>query len=116
MKARIKAILRRSKRPADEKAQTKTVEIAGLRMDCDSRRVYVNGKEAGRYNMPNGNITFNSFSSSYAGDTPLTGTMELSSSLFKSGDNTIAVEIHNNSYTSSDQFWDAELLTTICLR
>jgi DNA-binding winged helix-turn-helix (wHTH) protein len=44
-KARIKAILRRSKRPADEKAQTKTVEIAGLRMDCDSRRVYVNGKE-----------------------------------------------------------------------
>ena len=75
--------------------------------------VYVNCKEAGRYNMPNGNITFNSFSSSYAGDTPLTGTMELSSSLFKSGDNTIAVEIHNNSYTSSDQFWDAELLTTI---
>ena len=75
--------------------------------------VYVNGKEAGRYNMPNGNITFNSFSSSYAGDTPLTGTLELSSSLFKSGNNTIAVEVHNNSYTSSDQFWDAELLTTI---
>ena len=45
VKARIKAILRRSKRPADDKAQTKTVEIAGLRMDCDSRRVYVNGKE-----------------------------------------------------------------------
>ena len=45
VKARIKAILRRSKRPADEKAQTKTVEIAGLRMDCDSRRVYVNGNE-----------------------------------------------------------------------
>ena len=63
--------------------------------------------------MPNGNITFNSFSSSYAGDTPLTGTLELSSSLFKSGNNTIAVEVHNNSYTSSDQFWDAELLTTI---
>ena len=45
VKARIKAILRRSKRPADEKAPTKTVEIAGLRMDCDSRRVYVNGNE-----------------------------------------------------------------------
>ena len=63
--------------------------------------------------MPNGNITFNSFSTSYAGDTPLTGTLELSSSLFKSGNNTIAVEIHNNSYTSSDQFWAAELLTTV---
>ena len=63
--------------------------------------------------MPNGNITFNSFATSYAGDTPLTGTLELSSSLFKSGNNTIAVEIHNNSYTSSDQFWAAELLTTV---
>ena len=75
--------------------------------------VYVNGREAGRYNMPNGNITFDSFSSSYAGDTPLTGTLDISSSLFKSGDNVIAVEIHNNSYTSSDQYWDAELLTTM---
>lgn len=75
--------------------------------------VYVNGKEAGRYNMPNGTITFDSFSSTYAGDEPLTGTIELSSSLFKSGNNVIAVEIHNNSYTSSDQYWAAELFTTM---
>ena len=75
--------------------------------------VYVNGKEAGRYNMRDGNINFDSFSVSYAGDTPLTGTLELSSSLFKSGSNVIAVEIHNNSYTSSDQFWAAELFTTL---
>ena len=75
--------------------------------------VYVNGREAGRYNMPNGNITFGSFSSSYADDTPLTGTLDISSSLFKSGDNVIAVEIHNNSYTSSDQYWAAEILTTM---
>ena len=75
--------------------------------------VYVNGQEAGRFNMPDGNITFNTFSSSYAENTPLTGTIELAPSLFKSGDNTIAVEIHNNSYTSSDQFWAAELLTSI---
>ena len=75
--------------------------------------VYVNGQEAGRYNMPDGTITSNSFSTSYAGDTPLTGTLELPSSLFKSGNNTIAVEIHNNSYTSSDQYWAAELLTSV---
>ena len=75
--------------------------------------VYVNGKEAGRYNMRDGNIGFDSFSTSYAGDTPLTGTLEISSSLFKSGDNVIAVEIHNNSYTSSDQYWAAELLTSV---
>ena len=75
--------------------------------------VYVNGKEAGRFNMPSGNITFNSFASSYASDTPLTGTIDLSSSLFKSGSNVIAVEIHNNKYASSDQYWAAELLTSM---
>lgn len=75
--------------------------------------VYVNGKEAGRFNMPSGQISFNSFSSSYADDTPLTGTLELSSSLFKSGSNVIAVEIHNNKYASSDQYWAAELFTSV---
>ena len=75
--------------------------------------VYVNGKEAGRYNMRDGNVSFDSFSSSYAEDTPLMGTLSLSASLFKSGNNVIAVEIHNNSYTSSDQYWAAELYTTV---
>ena len=75
--------------------------------------VYVNGKEAGRFNMPSGEIRFESFSSSYADDTPLTGTLTLSSSLFKSGNNVIAVEIHNNKYASSDQYWAAELFTSL---
>ncbi len=75
--------------------------------------VYVNGQEAGRYNMPSGNITFNSYSSSYAESTPLTGTLNISSSLFKSGDNVIAVEIHNNKASSSDQFWAGEIYTTM---
>ena len=75
--------------------------------------VYVNGREVGRYNMPSGNISFESFSSSYASDTPLTGTLDISSSFFKSGDNVIAVEIHNNKASSSDQFWAAEVLTTM---
>ncbi len=75
--------------------------------------VYVNGQEAGRYNMPSGDITFNSYSSSYAESTPLTGTLNISSSLFKSGDNVIAVEIHNNKASSSDQFWAGEIYTTM---
>ena len=75
--------------------------------------VYVNGKEAGRFNMPSGQISFDSFSSSYADDTPLTGTLELSSSLFKNGSNVIAVEIHNNKYASSDQYWAAKLFTSV---
>lgn len=46
VKARIKAILRRSKKSTNEKDKTRNVEVAGLRLDCESRRVYVHGKEA----------------------------------------------------------------------
>ncbi len=75
--------------------------------------IYVNSREAGRVNMPSGNVNFNSFSSTYAADDPLTGTLTLPASLFRSGSNTIAVEVHNNSATSSDLFWAAQLLTSV---
>ncbi len=71
--------------------------------------VYVNGKEAGRYNMPSGTVTYSSYASTYANDNPDSGTMTLNKSLFKSGSNTICVEVHNNSATSTDIYWDASL-------
>ena len=74
--------------------------------------IYVNGQEAGSVNMPSGNIGFNTYTTTYAGDDPQKGTLNLQSSLFKSGTNIIAVEVHNISGTSSDFFWDCELLTT----
>lgn len=45
VKARIRAILRRSARAEKEGEKPKTVEINGLKMDCESRRVFVHGKE-----------------------------------------------------------------------
>jgi len=45
VKARIKAILRRASRQEESPNQPKEVEINGLKMDCESRRVFVNGKE-----------------------------------------------------------------------
>ena len=75
--------------------------------------VYVNGREVARFQMPNGNVSFDSYASTYAGDEPLTGTIEISSSLFKSGNNVIAVEIHNNKADSRDIFWAAEVFTTM---
>lgn len=71
--------------------------------------VYVNGTEAGRVNMPSGNITYNTYSSTYAETEPLAGSINIPSTLLKSGKNVIAVEVHNTSATSSDLFWDAEL-------
>ena len=75
--------------------------------------IYVNGMEAARVNMPSGTVNFNTFSSTYASDTPLTGVLQLNANLFHSGDNLIAVEVHNNNATSSDLFWAAQLLTTV---
>ena len=45
VKARIKAILRRNTKGTAEKVDTKTIEAKGLKIDCDSRRVYIEGKE-----------------------------------------------------------------------
>ncbi len=75
----------------------------------DGMVVYVNGKEAGRFNMPIGTINFNTVSSSYAGDEPFAGSITLDTKLLKKGDNVIAVEVHNNSNTSSDIYWDASV-------
>ncbi len=45
VKARIKAILRRNGKNQDSKDDVKTIESRGLKIDCESRRVYVEGKE-----------------------------------------------------------------------
>lgn len=45
VKARIKAILRRTAKSVPAREKAKTVEVNGLRMDCDSRRVFIEGKE-----------------------------------------------------------------------
>lgn len=75
----------------------------------DGAIVYVNGKEVGRYNMPNGEVAYDDFASSYAPNNPDTGTMTIDASLFQKGNNTIAVEVHNNALNSSDILWDASL-------
>ena len=45
VKARIKAILRRNNKSQETKEDVKTIESRGLKIDCDSRRVYIEGKE-----------------------------------------------------------------------
>lgn len=75
----------------------------------DGMVVYVNGVEAGRYNMPAGEVSFNTVAPTYASTDPDTGSMTLSNDLFKKGINVVAVEVHNNSTTSSDIYWDASL-------
>lgn len=72
--------------------------------------VYVNGQEAARYQMPSGSISFNTYASTYAAGNPDNGTISLPTSLFRKGKNVITIEVHNNSASSSDIYFDAELL------
>lgn len=72
--------------------------------------IYVNGQEAARYNMPSGIVNYDTYASTYAHANPDQGTIDLPTHFFKKGTNLIAVEVHNNNATSSDIYWDAELL------
>lgn len=71
--------------------------------------VYVNGHEAGRYLMPAGTITYETFSTTYAGATAGECSFTFDNQWLRAGDNVIAVEIHNTHEHSSDIYWTAEL-------
>ncbi len=75
----------------------------------DGMIVYINGVEAGRYNMPSGNVSYSGVATTYANGNPDTGTMSIDYSLLRKGDNVIAVEVHNNVASSSDILWGATL-------
>ncbi len=71
--------------------------------------IYVNGVQAGYYNIAS-NATYSTYATIYTAGNPDSGSMELDLSLFKKGNNIIAVEVHNNSATSSDVYWDGEIV------
>jgi hypothetical protein len=77
----------------------------------DGAVVYVNGKEVYRTNMLDGTITYQTAALSAHnddGDSPHTFTID--TSVFKSGSNVIAVEVHQSSQSSSDISFDFELI------
>ncbi len=79
----------------------------------DGAVVYINGTEVWRVNMPGGTINYLTASSSDSGDNA-TASITLANTLI-SGDNVIAVEIHQRTSTSSDISFnfDIELDDTI---
>ncbi len=73
---------------------------------------YINGVEVGAYNCASG-ATYSTYAQSYAGNYAFSGTIEVPTSLLRQGINTIAAEVHNSSGTSSDIFFDANLVHNI---
>ena len=78
----------------------------------DGAIIYVNGTEAARYNMPDGQVGYDTYAQSYAPGNPDETSIAIAPSLLHRGSNTIAVELHNNAATSTDLYWDARLVQT----
>ena len=74
----------------------------------DGAIAYLNGKEIHRTNMPNGNIRYNTLASSTIGgdDESIFKKFEVLPNLLVQGKNTLAIEIHQSSQTSSDISFD----------
>ncbi len=81
----------------------------------DGAVVYLNGAEIFRSNMPTGAISASTFASQVAEDNLFRAT-RVTPSLLATGNNVIAVELHQVNLTSSDVSFDLELLPNIALR
>jgi hypothetical protein len=80
-----------------------------LNLLCDDGVViYINGKEAYRYNMPSGTVTYTTTASTAVGgsDEGDYTIYTIADTFLIDGVNTIAVELHNQSATSSDLGFD----------
>ncbi|MCF0198651.1 MAG: lamin tail domain-containing protein [Bacteroidaceae bacterium] len=91
-----------SKLPA---ADSKVVLTA--RFD-DGYILYVNGEEVALNRLSSG-AGYGDFASAYGPDPYDEQTIEIPIELLRRGINYLAVEVHNNSATSSDIYWDAKL-------
>lgn len=75
----------------------------------DGAVVYLNGAEIVRSNMPAGNIHYDTVASEGASDENSFLEFTISPSALQNGSNTLAVEIHQRSASSSDISFDLEL-------
>jgi hypothetical protein len=83
-----------------------------MSLKCDDGAVvYLNGNEIHRYNMPSGTISFGTTaSSSISGaDESDFHTYSIDAGFLVTGNNTVAVEVHQNSASSSDVSFDLQL-------
>lgn len=81
---------------------------AGVMRD-DGIVVYVNGVEVYRDKMPTGSINYLTFGKDAADNGSVTQSFSINESAFASGDNVIAVEIHQKTVTNADLAFDMQL-------
>lgn len=75
----------------------------------DGAIFYVNGVEVGTYHQQSGS-KYEDYSTTYEGNVAAYDKVEVPISLLRMGANTVAVEVHNTSASSSDIFFDVRLV------
>lgn len=85
--------------------------VVRLRRD-DGGVVYINGTEVFRSNMPEGPINFQTLAGNNIGSETTFFATNVNPGLLIEGDNLVAVEIHQNSVTSSDVSFDLQMVGT----
>lgn len=70
----------------------------------DGAAVYVNGIEVGRYNLPSGTLSFNTYANAYNNGDLVS--FSVNKNMLVNGENLIAVEVHQCNATSSDLIFD----------
>jgi hypothetical protein len=90
--------------------------VNGLRLSAlvdDGAKVYLNGTEIWRYNLPTGTVDYRTLApTAIAGATEKTWiNVDLPASALKTGSNLVAVEVHQHAPWSSDLTFDLSLTT-----
>jgi hypothetical protein len=81
----------------------------------DGAVFYLNGEELYRYNMPDGDVTFATPSSTGIGNAVFAGPLVVPSGDLKLGENVLAVEVHQFTPGSNDIVFGAELVAEVTL-
>lgn len=75
--------------------------------------IYINGIEWLRIRMPDGPVTYDTAANANVGDAVTEGPFDVPSSMLRSGDNVIAVEVHQSNLNSSDVVFGIALDATL---
>ncbi len=76
---------------------------------ADGVVAYINGTEIGRYQMPDGTVTYNTTATAHVQGSPNMTIMNIPATLLKTGLNTLAIEMHLNSPASTGIYLDTKI-------
>lgn len=93
-----------------------TPDTADMKLDFgidDGAVFYLNGHEVYRHNMPGGPVNFTTLATSAVGDAPLINGIAIPNTHLQTGNNVLAVEVHQASVDDTGMVFGASLTATV---